>query len=218
MSLARGLSQRASSHAQGEFELTLVTQTPRGSFDDPSLPFPVVRQPNFNSLRKLIRSADVVHVAGAPFLPSCLDLCCESRLSWSTTVFRPFVRPGSYSRNPKTSLARPFHGGTLHTLPGLRAFPKPFASFHLWLLTFFRRFLCQHVAANITPTNWLAECFNCPEPRPFPRPANLATACAAPSQPPVPVLVFWAALLPPRDFLCSSKQRACCSSRIAQSN
>ena len=60
MSLGTELSPRSKSSLKGEFEVTLVTQTPRGSFDDSSLPFPVVRQPSFNALRKLIRSADVV--------------------------------------------------------------------------------------------------------------------------------------------------------------
>ena len=34
--------------------------------------------------------------------------------------------------------------------------PNRLASARLWFLTFVRRFLCRHVAVNITPTNWLA--------------------------------------------------------------
>jgi hypothetical protein len=72
-SLATGLAELRAPDGRQEFHLTLITQTPRGSFDDSSLPFPVIRQPNLNSLRKLISSADVVHVAGAAISPILPD-------------------------------------------------------------------------------------------------------------------------------------------------
>jgi glycogen(starch) synthase len=68
LSLARGLSEARSSDGRPEFDLTLVTETPAANFDDRSLPFPVVRQPGWRQLWRLIRAADVLHLAG-PALP-----------------------------------------------------------------------------------------------------------------------------------------------------
>lgn len=52
----------------------------------------------------------------------------------------------------------PGHFAAGHYAACLNCSPKPqrVASFRLWLLTFLRRFLCQRVAINITPTTWLA--------------------------------------------------------------
>ena len=64
MSLARGLAELRSADGAPEFDVTLVTQTPRDSFDDAAPPFRVVRQPGFGKLLTLIRESGVVHVAG----------------------------------------------------------------------------------------------------------------------------------------------------------
>ena len=67
-SLACGLAELRDSNGASEFEITLATQTPRGNFEDATLPFPVVRRPSFFQLWQLIRSSDAVHAAG-PALP-----------------------------------------------------------------------------------------------------------------------------------------------------
>ncbi len=56
-------------HGQPQFDLTLATQTPAGAFDDRSLAFPVIRKPSFVALWRLIRAADVVHIAGPALAP-----------------------------------------------------------------------------------------------------------------------------------------------------
>ena len=73
MSLARGLADLRAENGAREFEITLATQTPREDFDDSALPFPVVRQPGFWRLMRLVRSADVVHLAGPSFLVMLLS-------------------------------------------------------------------------------------------------------------------------------------------------
>jgi glycogen(starch) synthase len=67
-SLAKGL---AGSGARGErkIEVTVVTQTSSGKFDDSSLGFRVVRQPGFLQLLRLIANCDLMHVAGPSLLP-----------------------------------------------------------------------------------------------------------------------------------------------------
>jgi hypothetical protein len=42
MSLARGLADTRTMNNQPQFDITVVTETPAGNFDDRSLPFPGV--------------------------------------------------------------------------------------------------------------------------------------------------------------------------------
>jgi glycogen(starch) synthase len=73
LSIARGLAGLRTSQGAPEFDLTLVTQTPASNFDDRALPFRVVRQPGLMKLRQLIRSSDLVHVAGPALAPLLLS-------------------------------------------------------------------------------------------------------------------------------------------------
>lgn len=59
--LARGLAARA--------EVTVACQTAAGGFDDAALPFRVVRRPGTRTLWRLVREADVVHLAGPVLWP-----------------------------------------------------------------------------------------------------------------------------------------------------
>lgn len=65
MSLARGLA----TGLQDRTNVTIVTRTAAGNMDDGLLPFRVVRQPGLLRLFRLVKAADVVHLAGAAFLP-----------------------------------------------------------------------------------------------------------------------------------------------------
>lgn len=69
LSLARGFSERRGAKGLTEFEVTLVTQTPAGNYDDSALPFRVVRRPSLFQLFRLIRSSAIVHVAGPAVAP-----------------------------------------------------------------------------------------------------------------------------------------------------
>jgi glycosyltransferase involved in cell wall biosynthesis len=71
LSLAAGLNDLRHPSGDPEFEVTLVTHTPAGDFNDRSLPFPVVRQPSLLQLWRLVRQTDVIHIAG-PALPPLL--------------------------------------------------------------------------------------------------------------------------------------------------
>src|SRR5438445_7790341 len=71
-SLARGLAGLRDLNGLSEFEITLVTQTPAGHYDDSSLPFRVVRQPSLFQLWSFIGACDVVHAAGPAFAPLLL--------------------------------------------------------------------------------------------------------------------------------------------------
>jgi glycosyltransferase involved in cell wall biosynthesis len=67
--LARGFMTFPGVDAPPEFEPIVVTNTPAGDFDDSSLSFPIVRNPSVSELIRLIRRAQVVHIAGPALLP-----------------------------------------------------------------------------------------------------------------------------------------------------
>src|SRR5208283_3467879 len=190
MSLATGLAQCSSS--QPEFEVTLVTQTPRGSFDDSSLTFSVVAVPIKNNFGKLIHSSDVIHVAGAAISPILLGLVLRKPVVVEHHGFQTICPTGQLFQEPE-NIPCPGHFMAeryTHCLACAPA-PKPLASFRLWLLTFFRRFLCQHVAVNITPTHWLAGMLQLPRAETVPHGLALSPPLVRlPASRPVPVLVF----------------------------
>jgi glycosyltransferase involved in cell wall biosynthesis len=156
MSLARGLAELREADGAPQFEVTLVTQIQRGSFDDVSLPFSVERQPGFFKLRGLIRNSDIVHIAGPSFLPMLLaklhrkpyviehhgfQVICPTGLLFIESKGEPC--PGHFMAGRRTECWKcdPTLGW--------------FAARRLWLLTFMRRWLCKLGAANIMPTSWL---------------------------------------------------------------
>jgi glycogen synthase len=63
--LARGLNEARRS----EMNVTVVTQTAIGAFDDNAFAFPVVRRPTLAKLWRLIRESDIVHIAGPSLAP-----------------------------------------------------------------------------------------------------------------------------------------------------
>ncbi len=69
LSLARGLAKLRTKDGRPQFALTVVTETPAGSFDDRSLPFRVARQPRLRELWRIIRASDVIHIAGPSLAP-----------------------------------------------------------------------------------------------------------------------------------------------------
>jgi glycogen synthase len=72
-SLAEGLSKL---HQNGsrEFDVTVATRTKATAVDEKQFPFRVVRQPSLAELWRLIRSSDVVHLAGPSLTPMMLSI------------------------------------------------------------------------------------------------------------------------------------------------
>jgi glycosyltransferase involved in cell wall biosynthesis len=156
LSLARGLAARCSPNGDPEFEITLATQTPAERFDDTSLPFRVVRRPNFIHLWDLIRASDVVHVAGPALAPLFLGLLARKPIVVEHHGFQTICPNGQLLIEPAGApcpghFMAGRHGECLRCNSG----GGWFASRKLWLLTFVRRFLCRRISTNITPTAWL---------------------------------------------------------------
>jgi glycogen(starch) synthase len=157
MSLAYGLSKLRATYGAREFDITLVTQTPGGESSEPELPFRVVRQPQVSELRRLVREADVVHVAGAAIGPIFLGLLAKKPVVVEHHGFQAICPTGQLLQEPhNTPCPGYFMAGRHRECLRCSSTPQPFASFRAWVLTFFRRFLCQQVAVNIMPTAWLA--------------------------------------------------------------
>src|SRR6516162_7535403 len=155
--LASGLSERCSGDGSPIFAVTLVTQTPAGDYRDELLPFRIIRQPTSSHLRRLIREADVVHVAGAAMAPIVYGLIAGKPIVVEHHGFHHICPTGQLFQEPQ-NVPCPGHFMAGHHSSCLRcsAPPDRIKSLRLWLLTFVRRCLLRRVEVNITPTNWLA--------------------------------------------------------------
>jgi glycogen synthase len=71
--LARGLARLPATSNAPKPQVIVVTDTPASGLDDVKFPFPLIRQPGFLALAKLIRTADVVQIAGPAFFPMLLS-------------------------------------------------------------------------------------------------------------------------------------------------
>ena len=62
--LAEGLTQWSETHPERSVDVTLVTLTPRKDVDDAHFLFQIIRRPSLVKFVRLVRSADVIHLAG----------------------------------------------------------------------------------------------------------------------------------------------------------
>ena len=164
LSIARGLAELRGSPGRAEFEITLVTQTPGEDVDDRRLPFQVVRQPSFAQLWRLVRSNDVIHVAGPALSPLAVGLAMRKSVVIEHHGFQTICPTGQLLiERTATPCPGHFMAGRHTECLRCRADSDWLASWKLWLLTFVRRFLCARVAANIAPTEWLSGILHLPK-------------------------------------------------------
>lgn len=192
LSLARGLADLRTTTGLSEFEITLVTQTPAEDFDDRPLPFRVLRQPSFAQLWPLVRSTDVIHVAGPALSPLMLGLILRKPVVIEHHGFQTICPTGQLFME-RTGAPCPGHFMAGHHLECIRCRSDNnwLAPWRLWLLTFVRRFLCTRVAANIAPTEWLCGLLRLPNTVSIPHglaPTGPSTQSPNSSQP--PAIVF----------------------------
>lgn len=163
LSIARGLAEFRAQSNLAEFEITLVTKTPAEHFDDGLLPFRVVRRPTLAQLWRLIRSNDVIHVAGPALSPLALGLVMRKPVVIEHHGFQTICPTGQLLME-RTGAPCPGHFMAGHHLECLRCRRDNdwLASWKLWALTFVRRFLCSRVAANVAPTEWLSGLLHLP--------------------------------------------------------
>jgi glycogen(starch) synthase len=154
MSLAMGV---AKSHGGNSVtRVTVVTPTPRGEFDDASLPFRIVRRPRAPQLVSLIRSSDVIHLAGPCFIPLAMGLLLRKPVVVEHHGFQTICPNGQLLYEPtRTPCPGHFMAGRHAQCVRCNAKDGLLQSLALWFFTFPRRWLCTHATANIMPTNWL---------------------------------------------------------------
>jgi glycosyltransferase involved in cell wall biosynthesis len=197
LSLARGLAERRDSNGAAQFKITLVTQTPAGNWNDRELPFRVIRKPDLFQLWRLIRSCDLVHVAGPALAPLFLTLVAGKPVIVEHHGFQTICPNGQLLIEPAGTPC-PGHFMASRHAKCLRCNSSPgwLVSYKLWLLTFVRRFLCARAAVNITPTQWLGGLLHLPRAVPIPHGVEFAEAPAGSALlNGMPVIVFMGRLV-----------------------
>ena len=163
LSVAQGLSELREADGASQFKVTVATQTPAGNYDDTSLPFRVVRQPGFFQLSRLIRSSDVVHLAGPALAPLFLGLFVRKPVVIEHHGFQTICPNGQLLIEPHgTPCPGHFMAGRHGECLRCNSGQGWLFSWKLWLLTFARRFFSGHASANITPTQWLGGLLDLP--------------------------------------------------------
>ena len=155
MLLARGLAE--SLKQQGSENVTVATPESAGGFNDPGLPFRLVRRPNLATIWRLVGSTDLVHLAGPAFLPLILGLLRRKPVVVEHHGFQAICPNGQLFYEPlQVPCPGHFMAGRHRECFRCNASRGRASSFKLWLLTFLRRWLCYRVSANVAPTSWLA--------------------------------------------------------------
>jgi glycosyltransferase involved in cell wall biosynthesis len=154
--LAQGLAAHSKARDAESFEVTVVTRTPAGEMNDASLPFRVVREPSLRELVRLMRGADVIHLAGPTLVPLVLGVLLRKPLVIEHHGFQSTCPNGQLLYEP-TQTPCPGHFMAGHHRECLRcnAAHGKFRTFRMWALTFPRRWLCRKASINIVPTVWL---------------------------------------------------------------
>jgi glycosyltransferase involved in cell wall biosynthesis len=167
LSLARGLAELRTVDNRPRFELTLVTETSAGDFDERSLEFPVVREPSALALKRLIDAADVIHLAGPALLPLFLAWLSRKPVVLEHHGYQSICPNGLLLHQPDGSLC-PGHfqaghyGRCVRCQAAEMSWPKSFAQL---LLMFPRNMLARTVACNIAVSRHVAERIALPKSR-----------------------------------------------------
>src|SRR5208283_1347058 len=141
LSLARGLAELRTPEGLPEFDLTLVTQTPAEDFDDRLLSFHVLRQPSLSQLLKMIRSFDIIHIAGPSLAPLLLGRLTRKPVVVEHHGFQTICPTGQLLIEPSgTPCPGHFMAGRHLECLRCRSDNKWLTSWKLWSLTFVRRF------------------------------------------------------------------------------
>ncbi len=156
MLLARGLANRAGGLSD-PVDVTMVTNTPRGEMNDAGTNYRIVRAPGLWRLASLMRGADLIHLAGPSVSPLLLAWLLRKPVVVEHHGFQTICPNGQlfYARTQSRCPGH-FMAGNYAECIACNRSEGYLRSISQWLLTFPRRWLCKRVAANITPTDWLA--------------------------------------------------------------
>jgi glycosyltransferase involved in cell wall biosynthesis len=149
--LARGLAGYAPAGSRNAFDVTVVTETPAGNYPDADLSFRVVRRPSIFQLRKLIDTADVVHVAGAALPPMFWGLWLNKPVIVEHHGYHAICPTGMLLKLPELPVC-PGYFRQRKYAKGLQCLAQESGWLRAWarlLWHFPRLWLTRRVAANI---------------------------------------------------------------------
>jgi glycosyltransferase involved in cell wall biosynthesis len=155
MSLAQGLAALRSPAGDAQFDVTVATNTPAGTFDDSALPFQMTRQPSLGRLWRLVRASDVVHVAGPALLPLMLARIAGKPVVLEHHGYQAICLNGILVQHPEGTLC-PGHfqaGRYLKCLRCQSADTSAFRSCAKLISMFPRLWLARRAARNVAITN-----------------------------------------------------------------
>ncbi len=159
LSLAGGLRKLRTPKGDSEFEVTLVTNTPAGDFDDRSLPFRVVRQPSFLQLWRIVRQCDVIHIAGPALPPLVLGTLARKPVVVEHHGYQAICPNGLLVHQPDGSIC-PGHFQAGHYVKCVRCRKcetSSLRSLAALLLMFPRFWLCRAVSRNLAISRHVLE-------------------------------------------------------------
>jgi glycosyltransferase involved in cell wall biosynthesis len=162
--LARGLTAAGSSGSSRPFEVTLVTDTPAGSFNDSNVPFRVVRKPSLSTWLRELRSADVVELEGPALMPQFLAWLLGKRVVIRHHGYQAACPNGLLVIQSDRSLCPGhFMAGNYKKCVDCNASNMTRAASwrSLWL-TFPRRWLAEHATANVSVSQYVANILKLP--------------------------------------------------------
>ena len=140
-------------------EVTVVTRTRERTAGDDALPFRLVRRPTLPELVGLLRGADIVHLAGPVMLPLGLSLALRKHVVVEHHGYHSICPNGLLVFGPESSVC-PGHFIAGRYGMCVRCNSEELGrwkSFCSLMLTFPRRWLCRHVAANIAVSRHVAK-------------------------------------------------------------
>lgn len=149
----------AETFPQPDIRVIVATSTPAEEFDDTTLPFQVVRQPDVLTLWRLIGQSTVIQLAGPVLLPLCIALLQRKPVAIEHHGYQVSCPNGLLLYEPTRAIcpghfmARRYHQ-CLRCNAGTAGWLK---SLILLLLTFPRRWMCQLAAANCPITRHVKE-------------------------------------------------------------
>ena len=184
MSLATGLTELRTVDNRLRFQVTVVTETPGGDFDDSALPFSVARQPSLLTLWRLTREAEVVHLAGPALLPLVLAWLARKPVALEHHGYQAICPNGLLVLQPDASICPGnFQAGRYGKCVRCQAAEMSWLrSLMSLLLMFPRNMLARRVACNIAVSQHVLERISLPSSRVVYHGVDTATAPAGVSE------------------------------------
>lgn len=152
--LACGLSEWRDT-ASERIEVTVITRTAETTAQDSSWPFHLVRQPTSAQLIRLLREADVIHIAGPVMLPMAIGLALRKPVVIEHHGYQAVCPNGILLLGTDRTVC-PGHFMAGHYGQCLRCNAGDMGwagSFRSLLLQFPRRWLCKLASVNVSVTD-----------------------------------------------------------------